>query len=127
MLKESKNQLQIDISEILNLISNTNPSRTKVEAIEYRLYYDKDGKVVSYSTEELWDCQYVVISKEQYLEARQDVIIKDGEIVLTHKQSHVFKYSFSEDFDVLTSVYDVNIVTKSIKKSNKWKFTAYEL
>jgi len=52
----------------------------EIKELEYRLYYDANGIVKSYSMEEL-DGEYILIDKETYDLSRYDVTIIDGEIV----------------------------------------------
>jgi hypothetical protein len=92
----------------------------------YKLYYDADGRVVTYSSEDL-PCQYIVITREQYAEARSDVVVKDGKIIKTHVRSHVFKLEKSEQ-GIRCSKYDISIIEDSDSQDGQyWKQTAYEI
>jgi hypothetical protein len=93
----------------------------------YKLYYDDNGKVITYSTEDL-PGQYIEITKEQYAEARHDVIVKAGKIIFTHMRSHVFKLEKSSS-GIKCSKYDISIIsdTDDNRDSQHWKQVAYEI
>lgn len=110
-----------EIQQILILLSKPQP---KIHEVEFRLYYDENGKVVTYTSEKL-PGSYIVISKEQYNEARNDVIVKDGKIIYTHKTTHVMKYTKNLSRGIKTSKYDINIITD--KDCIFWEHIAYEI
>ena len=90
--------------------------------LEYRAYYGEDGKITTYTTEDL-PGNYIVVTKEEYQQARHDAIVKSGVLVFTHIKNHVLKlvldrnntteYRASkyiasviiEDYDDIPSVY----------------------
>ena len=76
--------------------------------VERRLYYDESGRVVTYTCEDL-PGNYIVVTPEQFAEARPDVIVRDGKIIYTHKLSHISKLAESTE-GVATSRWDVNIL-----------------
>ena len=51
--------------------------RTKYE---YRLYYNEDGSVRCYSSEEL-DGDYIVVDQSTFAQNRYDVFVRDGKLV----------------------------------------------
>jgi hypothetical protein len=55
----------------------------KSPELEYLLYYDIDGKPVTYACEAQKDLQYnsIAITKEQYEESRFDIVVKNGKIL----------------------------------------------
>jgi hypothetical protein len=110
--------------EILEILqSMTVPLPTP---LVYKLYYDADGRVVTYSTEDL-SGQYIEITREQYAEARSDVVIKDGKIIQTHIRNHVFKLEKSEQ-GIRCSKYDISIIADSGSQDGQyWKQAAYEI
>ena len=93
----------------------------------YKLYYDDNGKVITYTTEDL-PGQYIEITREQYAEARQDVVVRDGKIIFTHMRSHVFKLEKSST-GIKCSKYDISIIfdNEDIGDSQHWKQVAYEI
>lgn len=58
--------------------------------VEYRLYYDDNGKVLCYTTENL-DGNYVVIDKLAFAMARHDVRVVDGKVVRMTNGMHILK------------------------------------
>jgi hypothetical protein len=81
-----------------------------MKEIEFRLYYDENGKVITYSTENIPNKNYIVITKEQFAEARSDVLVKNNKFVYTHLKKHVEKL-VRGSAGTKTSKYDVNIIT----------------
>lgn len=92
--------------------------------LEFRLYYDDEGKVLCYTSENL-PGKYLVITPEQFAEARPDVYIMDGQIIKTHKPSHHFKLSKNDSEGTATSKYDINILTS--ENCNFWKLEPYAI
>ena len=92
--------------------------------LEFRLYYNEEGVVICYTSEKL-PGNYLIITPEQFAEARPDVKIVDGKIVQTNKQSHIFKYTKNELDGIATSKYDINIL--STQESVFWKIETYEI
>lgn len=91
--------------------------------LEYRLYYDSAGKLITYSTEIL-NHEYIVITKEQYAEARSDVIVKNKKIIRTDRLTLVYVLEKSTD-GVSCSKYDINIIDNN--NSQYWKLTSHDL
>lgn len=99
-------------------------TQVKPKELEFRLYYDEHGKVVTYTSENL-PGNFITITKQQYAEARSDVIVKDGKIVTTHKAVHVDKYTKNLVEGVKTSKYDINIL--SDVDYVYWKFEQHDI
>lgn len=95
--------------------------------LEYRLYYDDHGKVVTYTCENL-PGNYIIVTKEQFAEARVDVFIKDGKIVNTHKTSNTHKLEINLTEGTRCSKYDVSIlVDENENEFALWKMNFYEI
>jgi hypothetical protein len=112
-------QLQELEAALMEALSTTTPPPPP---LEYRAYYGEDGKITTYTTEDL-PGNYIVVTKEEYQQARHDAIVKSGVLVFTHIKNHVLKlvldrnntteYRASkyiasviiEDYDDIPSVY----------------------
>lgn len=92
--------------------------------LEYRLYYNASGKVITYSTEKL-NYDFIVITKEQYSEARSDVLVKDKKIIRTDNQINTYVLQKSTE-GISCSKYDVNIIDVS-NNSQRWKLVTHEI
>lgn len=92
--------------------------------LEYRVYYDSDGKIITYTTE-LLDGDSVVITREQYSEARHDAKVIDGQLTMTNRISHVYKLARSTE-GVRTSKYDVGVISDD-ENDQYWSVTANEI
>lgn len=79
-------------------------------AIEYRLYYDGLGKVVTYTTEKM-DGNYIIVTPQQFAEARHDVCVVNGKLVNPNKNTTIFRLVKNSGVGVQTSKYDINIIT----------------
>lgn len=110
-----------EIQQILTLLSKPQP---KIAENEFRLYYDEKGNVITYTCEKL-PGNYIVVTKEQYNEARNDAVVKDGILTYTHKTTHCTKYVKNKVEGIKTSKYDINILTDNI--FNCWKIQTYEI
>lgn len=114
--------MNIDEQELLTALSTTVIQSSKKPV--FKLYYDADGKVITYTSENL-PGTFIVITTEQFAEARADVLVRDGQIVYTHKQTHVFKLKKSATGRAC-SKYDVSIIDDSTD-AIYWSQGAYEI
>lgn len=79
------------------------------EKIEFRAYYNADGSIITYTTEKITG-DYIVITAQQYSEARPDAKVFDGQLVHTHRRSHVSKLLKNKSEGVKTSKYDMSVI-----------------
>lgn len=54
--------------------------------LEYRLYYDEQGQVLTYSMEDI-PGNYIIVDRHTYEQARFDILIKDGKIAKLNQSS----------------------------------------
>ena len=97
----------------------------KVEAVEFRLYYNERGEVLYYTTEKL-EGEYIVIDNNTFASARYDIKVINGKIIEEQSKS---SYSMIIDVDGITCAYeDINIIVDESYegKTNKWNFKLYE-
>lgn len=116
---------EIDLNELSKLIAT--PLAQTI--LEYRLYYDKNGKVITYTTEKI-PGDYIVITKQQYAEARNDVIVQNNMLVKERQKITTGKLvkNKSNTDGIKTSKYDINILlSDSDTNYNFWKLKIYEL
>lgn len=100
----------------------------KIEAPEFRLYYDDKGNVICYTCEKL-EGNYIVIDKQTYAEGRPDVRVVDGKISTVNPAFIITKIMPSTE-GVNCAIEDVSIIVdKKDKKTKtqKWKLNIYEL
>lgn len=115
-------ELPFDINELIVALNNL-PVQEATKPV-FKLYYDENGNVITYTMDELHG-EYIVITPEQFAEARSDVIVKNGEIVYTHKQTHIFKLEKSTG-GTKCSKYDVSIIEES-PDAIQWGQVIYEI
>lgn len=111
--------------ELLQLLGSL--SEVKSEPIQYRLYYDENGRVITYTCDKL-EGNFIIVTAEQFAEARSDVIIRDGKIVYTHRVHNTYKYEINYDEGIRCSKYDISIlVDEHESEFDYWKMTVYEI
>lgn len=98
--------LEFDFELIKKILLEAHKTQSK--PIERRLYYDEKGHVITYTCEDL-PGNFIIVTPEQFAEARPDVIVRDGKIIYTHKISHVSKLVRSTT-GTATSSWDINIL-----------------
>jgi hypothetical protein len=94
------------------------------EPIEFRLYYDEKGSIITYTCEKL-SGDYIVIDAQVFAEGRPDLVVVDGKLVkptpevfltLLSKSESGIKCA-SEDVTVLvTDDYDGDVTHWELKR-----------
>jgi hypothetical protein len=94
---------------------------------EFRLYYDDNGHVVSYSCGK-HEGNYIVIDALTYAIARPDVRVIDGKIS-TVSESMVVSKLMPADTGIKCASEDISIVVDDsyIDETTQWKLNIYEL
>jgi predicted acetyltransferase len=87
---------------------------------EFRLYYDTNGKVITYSTEHLPNKDFIIVTIDQYAEARSDVIVINKKVVYTHNKKCMGRL-IKSNAGIKTSKYDVNIILDTESECNFWQ------
>jgi hypothetical protein len=111
----------IEFEEIEKLLT---PNTTTT--IEYRLYYDSKGCIISYTCEKLAG-NYIVIDKQTFAEARHDIKIVDGQLVKVSDFTTISKLH-SDSVGVKCAIEDVNIIVPDdyIDKTITWNVKIHE-
>lgn len=109
-----------DVEDLFNSIEFT----TRPE-IEYRAYYDKDGKIISYTTEKL-PGDYILITRDQYAESRHDAKVIDSQLTYTHRRTHVHKLVKNNTTGISCSKYDISVIQDD-GESTYYTTVAYEI
>ena len=101
----------------------------KLEPPEFRLYYDDNGKVISYSGDKSGTGDYIIIDAMTFAAARPDIRIVDGKISTVSPNSVVHKLMPNDSDGVDCHLEDISLVVDStyIDKTQKWKLKTYEL
>jgi hypothetical protein len=94
-------------------------------SVEFRVYYNDDGSILSYTTENI-EGQYIVITAEQYAQARHDAKVMGGQLVFTHRRSHVSKLVRNKTEGIKTSKYDISVISDG-NDSTYYTIRAYEI
>lgn len=110
--------------ELIKLYNLRAPTTETVVLPEFRLYYDSEGRAITYTCEHLAG-SYIVVTHQQYSEARNDVVVKNGKITYTNKVSQFSKMIKNSSEGTKTSKYDINILTDV--DFVFWKYEQYEI
>lgn len=77
--------------------------------VEYRLYYDSTGKVVTYTTEKL-PGNWILVTQGEFAEARNDAIVVNGKLTTPHNTVVLYKLAKNLSSGTSTSKYDINVL-----------------
>lgn len=110
-----------EIIDLFNSITEITP-----RSIEFRAYYNTDGSIITYTTEDI-PGQYIVITSEQYAEARPDAKVIDGKFVYINSRSHVAKLAKNKTTGIRCSKYDISVISEDDSDSTYYTVTAYEI
>ena len=88
-------------------------------AIEYRVYYDSLGKIITFTNEKL-EGDYLIITPEQYQECRHDAIVIDNQLIYTHTKRHVTKLAKNIIDGTKCSKYDVSVIINDEDDSDEY-------
>ena len=77
---------------------------------EYRVYYDADGKIITYTTEKI-PGNFILVTADEYMQCRHDAIVVDGQLVYTHITKHVMKLTKNKDTGIACNKYDVSVIS----------------
>lgn len=108
------------LQELLNQTAQSTP-----RTIERRVYYDDQGRIITYTCDNL-PGNYILVTPEQFAEARPDAIVRDGQLVYTHKVSHVGKLVQASSGQA-TSAQDINIIVPAGKRAVYWQMQLFPI
>lgn len=112
-----------EVDLLTQMLLNATPAPIKKP--ELRVYYNDQGKIVTYTCEDL-PGDYLVITPQQFAEARPDAIVKNGKLVYTHTLSHVTKLARAQT-GVKTSEWDINILVGDNQPGHHWDLAVNEV
>lgn len=123
---EQIQELEAIIAQINEAITVQTSSPPK--SLEYKVYYNADGSIITYTTEEL-PGEYIVVTKEQWAEARPDARVVDGQLVYTHIKRHVFKLEPTTGGKYRSATWDMNILLgeQDDIEAKNWGIRAYDI
>ena len=101
----------------------------KLEPPEFRLYYDDNGNVVSYSGDKSGTGNYIVIDSLTFAAARPDIRVIDRKISTVTSTAVVHKLMPNDTEGVDCHPEDISLVVDNTytDKKQKWKLKTYEL
>jgi hypothetical protein len=89
--------------------------------VEFRLYYDDNGKVLCYTCEKL-EGNYILIDSDTYHQCRPDVCVIDGKIVKRSEMTVIRKLKPSAK-GVTCSNDDITMIAT---EGTAWELTTHE-
>lgn len=99
----------------------------KIIPPEFRLYYDDNGRVVTYTCEKI-EGKYIVIDAMTFAEARPDVRVVDGKLASTVNVTVIAKLVPDSTEGITCAKEDVSILVDPsyTGDTTKWKLKLYE-
>lgn len=113
-----------DFNNFISELAKQKPEQVK-KILEYKAYYNSDGTIITYTTEALQG-DYIIISKEQFDQARPDAIVRNGKLTFTHILSHISTLTKNTSRGIQTSKYDINILDEG-PDTVYWANELYEI
>jgi hypothetical protein len=99
----------------------------KITPPELRLYYDENGKVVTYSCDKL-EGNYIIVDPQTFAECRYDVRVIDGKLSKVNPSLVIYKLKPNNTEGTYCAVDDICvIVDEDYTDKQLWKLHAYEL
>ena len=100
----------------------------KAEKPELRLYYDENGKVLSYCGDKsIPGDNYIIIDSQTFAEGRHDLRVIDGKISKARPNQVVYKLMPDSTSGIACHPEDISIVVNDTEEHTKWKINVYEL
>lgn len=92
--------------------------------VEYRLYYDEQGKVLFYTCDDA-PGEYIVVDQMTFIEARQDVRVIDGVLIRNFQEITVSKLMPSTTGQACAKDDITVVVNNDYIDKQYWKVTTY--
>jgi hypothetical protein len=100
----------------------------KLEAPEFRLYYDADGRVICYTGDKsIEGDNYIVIDGQTFAECRPDIRVINGMITKIQPNQSVHKLMPDDSEGMSCHTEDISIIVDVSEEHTKWKLKTYEL
>jgi hypothetical protein len=93
---------------------------------EFRVYHDNIGTITMYTTKNL-PGEFILVTKEQYVEARYDLLVRDGELINPKIVQYASTLVKNDSTGVQTSKYDINILTDDSEILTYWTHEHIEI
>ena len=107
------------MKELIKALQQVNFS-TPDTTYEYRLYYDEDGNPLFYTTEKP-NGEYIVVDKQDYINARYDIKIVNNTII--RPKNYIYNKLVPSETGTTTSSDDVSIISDT---GQKWNLKRYQ-
>ena len=97
-----------------------------MQNIEYRLYYDDDGRVLFYTCEKP-EGKYLLIDKLTFAQARPDLRVIDGKLSSVNPKAIISKLVLADE-GITCASEDISILVDEtyLGPTKKWKLTVNE-
>lgn len=98
----------------------------KTQPVEFRVYYDNDGKVLFYTCDKP-EGNYIVIDRQTFNESRYDMRVVDGRLV-KNTPGTIIQKLVPADKGIACASEDISIVVdEGYTNIQKWDLLVYEL
>lgn len=92
---------------------------------EYRVYYDNNGRVTEYTTQQP-PGNYIVITAEQWAECNMNAVVKNGRLVHPRYINRTYALTKNLTDGVQTSKYDISVLDNG-PETVYWTTTTYDI
>jgi hypothetical protein len=111
---------------LLASLMSTLSEATPPPPTEYRVYYNPDGSIITYTMQAI-PGNYITITADEYAQGRHDARVLDGQLVFTHRKHQVFKLERNSTDGYKVSKYDVCIPASDGEEHNLLTTRVYEI
>lgn len=111
---------------LLASLMSTLSEATPPPPTEYRVYYNPDGSIITYTMQSI-PGDYITITADEYAQGRHDARVMDGQLVFTHRKHQVFKLERNSTDGYKVSKYDVCILASDGEEHNLLTTRVYEI
>ena len=100
----------------------------KLEAPEFRLYYDDNGAVICYTGDKsIEGDNFIVIDRQTFAEGRPDLRVINGKITKSQPNQVVHKLMPNDSEGISCHTEDISVIVDASEEHTKWKLKTYEL
>ena len=99
----------------------------KIEPPELRVYYDDDGKIITYTCEKL-EGKYLVVDKLTFAQSRHDLRVIDGKLSSVNPKAIISKLK-PNTIGIECATQDISVIVDESYNgpTTYWKLNTYEL
>lgn len=98
----------------------------EIQSVTYRLYYDDQGRPITYTMEDL-PGTYIEVDQATYIHGSFGVRVVDGKLIILEPAITAKKLQPSQDQGTACDPRDVCVIVSDNTKHKKWNITTNEI